>query len=464
MIPALKATDLLARYRARALSPVEVATAMLDRIEKLNPKFKAFCFVAPEDTLAQARASEGRWMRCEPQGLLDGVPVSIKDLILTRDWPSLRGSETINPAGPWNDDAPVTERIREHGAVFIGKTTTPEFGWKGTTDSPLAGITRNPWHLEKTAGGASGGAAVAVALDMGPLAIATDGGGSIRIPASFTGLFGFKPSFGRVPSWPLSALGSFAHIAPITSSVADAALALNVMSLPDDRDWDAMPRERIDWLEGLEQGVKGLRIAWSPDLGYADVDPEIEAICAEAVKTFSDLGAHVEEASPGFENPERVFRAHWFAGYAFLIKDFSDEQRSMMDPRLVEMCRLGAAISTTELLEAQIRRGLLGAKMNAFHQSFDLLVTPTVSYAAFDAEMECPPESNGDCWIDWTRFTYPFNLTRQPAATVPYGFTKAGLPVGLQIVGRRFFDVLVLRASRAFEKVKPIRLPDETDR
>src|SRR4051794_30619062 len=279
----LSAAQLLEAYRKHQLSPVDVARAVLERIEKLNPVLNAFNLVS-DRAIEDAKASEKRWAAGQQKGLLDGVPVSIKDIILTKGWPTLRGSKTVDPKGPWNDDAPVTARLREHGAVLLGKTTTPEFGWKGVTDSPLTGITRNPWNAKKTPGGSSGGAAAAVASGMGPLAIGTDGGGSIRIPCSFTGLFGIKPSFGRVPAWPLSPFGTVAHVGPIARSVADAALLLNVLALPDARDWHALPYEPRDYRTGLDQGIAGLRVAFSPDLGYARVEPQVAAIVREALK------------------------------------------------------------------------------------------------------------------------------------------------------------------------------------
>ncbi|MGQ0656227.1 MAG: amidase, partial [Betaproteobacteria bacterium] len=405
----------------------------------------------------QAKASEARWMNGQPRGLLDGVPASIKDLILTKGWPTLRGSKSVDPKGPWNDDAPVTARLREHGAVLLGKTTTPEFGWKGVTDSPLTGITRNPWNEKVTPGGSSGGAAAAVACGMGPLAVGTDGGGSIRIPCSFTGLFGIKATFGRVPAWPLSPFGTVAHVGPMTRSVADAALMLNVIALPDARDWHALPYEARDWRNGLEHGVRDVRIAWSPDLGYAAVDPEVAVIVREAVKVFSDLGAKVEEKSPGFENPLPVFRTHWFSGAAFLVKGLKN--RDLVDPGLQEVAAEGAKISADEILDAQMKRGALGLHMNLFHRQYDLLVTPTLAVPAFEVGREFP-RNDQERWTDWTPFTYPFNLTQQPAASIPCGFTKSGLPVGLQIVGAKYADGTVMRAARAFETVRPIRLPD----
>jgi aspartyl-tRNA(Asn)/glutamyl-tRNA(Gln) amidotransferase subunit A len=386
--------------------------------------------------------------------------VSIKDILLTKGWPTLRGSKTVDPKGPWNDDAPAVARLREHGAVLLGKTTTPEFGWKGVTDSPLTGITRNPWNPAMTPGGSSGGAAAAVAAGMGPLAVGTDGGGSIRIPCSFTGLFGIKPSFGRVPAWPLSPFGTVAHVGPITRTVTDAALMLNVLALPDARDWHALPFDARDYRTSLEHGVRGLRIAWSPDLGYAKVAPEVLAIVKKALSVFTDLGAKVEEKNPGFPNPEPIFRTHWFAGAAFLLKDFAAEKKKLIDPGLLEVAAQGASIGAAEILDAHMKRGALGALMNLFHRDYDLLVTPTLTVAAFDVGRDFPENPKNHSWTDWTPFTYPFNLTQQPAASIPCGFTQAGLPVGLQIVGPKYADALVLRAARAFETARPIALAD----
>ena len=453
----LTAVELLEAYRKHELSPVDVMRAVLERIERVNPKLNAFCLVS-ERALDDAKESEKRWLAGQPRGLLDGVPVSIKDLLLTKGWPTLRGSKTVDPKGPWNDDAPATARLRENGAVLLGKTTTPEFGWKGVTDGPLTGITRNPWNPEKTPGGSSGGAAAAVAAGMGPLAIGTDGGGSIRIPCSFTGLFGIKPTFGRVPAWPLSPFGTVAHVGPITRSVADAALMMNVIALPDARDWHALPFDARDWRSGLEAGIRDVRIAYSPDLGYAAVDPEIAEIVKSAVRVFADLGAKVQEKSPGFETPEAIFRTHWFSGASFLVNTIPPAKRSLVDPGLLEVAELGAKVSAAEVLDAQLKRGALAMHMNLFHRDYDLLVTPTLAVAAFEVGREFPPGKTR--WIDWTPFSFPFNLTQQPAASIPCGFTKAGLPVGLHIVGRKYDDALVLRAARAFESARPIGLPD----
>src|SRR3954447_13328892 len=241
----LSATELLELYRAKQLSPVEVMTETLHRLERYEAAFNSFVLYAPEGGMAAARASEVRWQRGEPQGLLDGIPVAIKDTQLTRGWPRRVGSKTIDPDQPRVEDAPSTARLRAQGAVFFGKTTTPEFGWKPTTDSPLTGITRNPWNLERTPGGSSGGSAVAVLAGICPLAVGTDAGGSIRIPAAFSGVFGHKPTFGKVAVYPASAFGDVAHAGPMSRSVEDAALMLDAMKGPDPRDWYSLPDDGI---------------------------------------------------------------------------------------------------------------------------------------------------------------------------------------------------------------------------
>jgi aspartyl-tRNA(Asn)/glutamyl-tRNA(Gln) amidotransferase subunit A len=261
-----------------------------------------------------------------------------------------------------------------------------------------------------------------------------------------------------VPAWPLSPFGTVAHVGPITRSVGDAALMLNVLALPDARDWHALPFDARDWRTGLDQGISDLRIAYSPDLGYAKVDTEVAAIVRKAVDVFTDLGAKVEEKHPGFENPDAIFRTHWFSAAALLVGAIPAEKRKLVDPGLLEVAEEGAKIGAAEILDAQMKRGALGAHMNLFHRDYDLLVTPTLAVAAFDVGQEFPPGRKR--WIDWTPFSFPFNLTQQPAASIPCGVTKAGLPVGLHLVGPRYADALVLRAARAFETARPIALPN----
>jgi aspartyl-tRNA(Asn)/glutamyl-tRNA(Gln) amidotransferase subunit A len=456
----MSATDLLAQYRAKTLSPVEAAKAALERIARLNPRFNAFCLVDEAAALAAARASEARWMKGQPMGLVDGVPATVKDLLVTKGWPTMRGSKAVDRNQAWDEDAPCVARLREEGAVLLGKTTTPEFGWKGVTDSPLTGITRNPWDETKTPGGSSGGAAVAAACGMGALHLGTDGGGSIRIPAGFTGIFGLKQSYGLVPASPLSPFGTLAHIGPMTRTVGDAALMLNVIAKPDVRDWYAIPYDGKNYLAGLDAGVRGWKIAFSPTLGGHPVDPEIAGLVASAVQAFRELGANVEEVDPDIgANVGMTFVNHWFPGAANALRSYTPEQRSVMDPGLLEVADAGARLSLLDYLASVKEREQLGVRMNRFHEKWDLLLTPTLPLAAFAAGVECPVMADGSRWTDWTPFSYPFNLTRQPAATVPCGLTSAGLPAGLQIVGPSFGDRAVLQAARAFERLQPFRMP-----
>src|SRR6516165_3408476 len=310
----LSAAGLVRAYRRRELSPVEVTQAVLQRIERLNPHYNAFCLVDADGALRSAKRSEERWQKNEPLSFIDGVPATIKDLVLTKGWPTLRGSRTVDASQSGDEDAPATQRLREAGAVLLGKTTTPEFGWKGVCDSPLTGVTRSPWNPKMTPGGSSGGAAVAAAFRLGFLHLGTDGGGSIRIPAGFTGVFGFKPTFGLVPAYPLSPFGTVAHLGPITAAVEDAARMLTIIAGPDDRDWHSLPYRACDYSIGLEQGVRGLRMALSIDLGYAPVDAQVRALVEEAAGKLASAGAIVECRDPGFANPAEIFKVHWFTG------------------------------------------------------------------------------------------------------------------------------------------------------
>jgi len=449
------ATELIEAYAAGRQSPVDVAKAVLARIEALDPEVNAFCHREPEATLASARASEARWRSGEPVGRLDGVPVSVKDLVLTKGWPTVRGSRTTNLSQPWNDDAPSVARLREHGAVIVGKTTTPEFGWKGVTDNLVTGITRNPWNHNHTPGGSSGGAAVAAALGMGALHIGTDGGGSVRIPAAFSGIVGFKASAGRVPVYPTSPFGTLSHVGPMTRTVADAALMLTVMAEPDARDPLALEYDPRDYTAVLAGGVAGMRIAYSPDLGYAKVDPGVAKLVEAAAKTFEDLGAVVELADPGFENPQDVFRAHWYTGAAYLLRTLSTEQRALLDPGLERASTAGRAYSLTDYFDAVQARNRLTATIRSFHEKYDLLLTPTMPTTAFPLGEASPIGEFGGEWDNFSPFTYPFNLSGQPAISVPCGLAEDGLPAGLQIVGRPFDEVSVLRAAAAFAEARP---------
>ena len=459
-IALMTASKLAKLYRAGELSPVEATRAALQRIERYNARLNAFNLVAAESALAAAAQSEERWRLGAPRGPLDGVPASIKDVIVTDGWPTLRGCKAITRDQSWTEDAPAVARLREHGAVLLGKTTTPEFGWKGVTDSPLDGITRNPWDPSVTPGGSSGGAAAAIAAGMGALALGTDGGGSVRIPAGFSGIFALKATFGRVPAYPLSPFGTLANVGPMTRSVTDAALLLTVIAEPDPRDPYSLPYADTDYLNGLDDGIAGLKIAFSPTLGGHAVDPEIAKLVAAAVDVLAGLGAEIVEAEPETRGADQAFRVLWFAGAANLLQRFTAAAQAEMDPGLQEIANEGRSYSLLDYLGAVAQREQLTAAANAFHQSYDLLVTPSLPIAAFEAGEEVPRGSGMRRWPEWTPFSYPFNLTQQPAASVPCGLTGRGLPAGLQIVGPRFADALVLRAARAFEKAAPWSFPD----
>ena len=452
----LSATELVARYRARELSPVEVTRAVLDRIRALNPRLNAYCLVDEEGAVAAARASEARWANETPAGPLDGVPASIKDLVLTKGWPTLRGSKTVDPAGPWNDDAPATARLRESGVVLLGKTCTPEYGWKGVTDSALTGITRNPWNLERTPGGSSGGASAQLAAGMGHLAVGTDGGGSIRIPSGFAGVSGIKAHFGRVPAWPLSPMGTVAHVGPMARSIADVALMLNVLARPDARDWHALPYDGTDWTKSLGDGVRGLRIAYSPRLGYVKyVHPEVEARVADAVKVLAQLGARVEQVDPDLPDARETFWVHWTSGAFNALRRLPADKLALVESGLREAFEVGSRHALGTYLDAVATRTQIGERMKRFHLDWDLLVTPTLAVPAFEVGRVAPeaPAAARNDWTWWTPFSFPFNLTQQPAASVPCGFTADGLPVGLQLVAPAYREDLCLRAAHAFQSV-----------
>jgi aspartyl-tRNA(Asn)/glutamyl-tRNA(Gln) amidotransferase subunit A len=454
-LSARTATELLAAYADGTLSPVEVTEDALRRIEDADKRVNAFCLVDGDAALEQARRSEERWRRSEPLGLIDGVPVSIKDLLLARGWVTRRGSLSTRDARPDTEDAPTVARMREHGAVFLGKTTTPEFGWKAVTDNPLTGVTGNPYDPGRTAGGSSGGSAAAVALGMGALSVGTDGGGSIRVPASFCGIVGLKPTYGRVPIYPASPFGTLSHAGPMTRSVDDAALLLDVLAGFDPRDWSALPPPPASFRRDLAGGVRGLRIAVTTTLGSGGSAGRVDAEVAEAVhraaERFAALGAQVEEADPGFADPLDAFHALWFAGAAKVVEKLGPEQREQLDPGLREVCAQGATVSAADYLDAVATRMALGDRMGRWHLEHDLLLTPTVPIPAFEAGREVPEGWPTPRWTAWTPYTYPFNMTQQPAVSLPAGTTADGLPIGIQLVGARHADALVLRAAKAFE-------------
>ncbi len=453
----MTAVEMAARYRAKTLSPVEVMDAVFKRINEVNPRLNAYCTLTEEEAMAQARAAEQAIMRGDVLGPLHGIPVSVKDLLVTAGVRTMRGSAIYEHTIP-EDDSPAVAHIKRAGAILTGKTTTPEFGWKGETDSPVTGFTKNPWDHGRTAGGSSGGAAVAVATGMGPMAVGTDGAGSIRIPASLCGIFGFKPSAGRVAGYPPSSVGVLSHVGPMTRAVRDAALMLQSMVGPDGRDPYCLPHDGADFVAGCEGGVRGLRIAWSRNLGYAPVNAEVGAITSRAAEVFAaDLGCSVEERDPGFTDPQPIIKVLWASGLSAALRGYLPEWRARMDPNLVRMIESRDGLSAADHAGALAARVQLFQQVERFFEGVDLLVTPTMPTTTWPLAGPVPYEPDGvvSAAFRYTPFTFPFNITGQPAATVPCGFDSAGLPVGLQIVGPRFADARVLRAAAAFEAACP---------
>jgi aspartyl-tRNA(Asn)/glutamyl-tRNA(Gln) amidotransferase subunit A len=446
------ATQLLELYRAKTLSPVEVMTETLRRLERYEGAVNAFVLYDPDSAMAEARRSEARWQKGEPQGLLDGVPVALKDTLSTRGWPRLVGSKTIDPNQAWIEDSPSVQRLRAAGAAFFGKTTTPEFGWKPLTDSPLSGVTRNPWNLQRTPGGSSGGSAVALLTGICPLAVGTDAGGSIRIPAAFCGVFGLKPTFGKVAVYPASAFGDVAHVGPMSRTVEDAALMFDAMKGPDSRDWHSLPDDGIAYRERVRDGsLKGKRVALSPSLGYAEPAPAVRDAVERAGKVFASLGAIVEPADPFKESPGPIFEALAGAGFAALLRAMPPDKALLMDPELVETCRRGEAVTLPHYVEAIGKRVALGQGLRQFFDRYDLLLSPAMPIPAAYADPRQDEVPNPRNFRDWMPYTYPFNLTKNPSASIACG-SADGLPLGLMVTGPLWDDLGVLQACRAYEE------------
>ena len=451
----LSAVEMAAAVRDRTVSPVELTRAMLDRIERYNPALNAFCISMADEALQAAEALESQVQRGETLGPLHGVPVSIKDILYVQNVRTTFGSRLFENYVS-DEDAPSIERLRRAGAVFIGRTNTPEFGWKGVTDNRLFGITRNPWNVARTAGGSSGGASAAVAAGMGPIGMGTDGGGSIRIPAAFCGLVGLKASFGRIPNYPATTVDSLRHTGPLTRTVADAALSLNVMCGPDERDAASLPAVEVDYLTEMERGIENVRIAYSADLGYATVDTEVASECEQAAARLAEAGAHVEQVELDWQDPYECWQVFFYGGIGARLADDLETRGHLLDPGLLETVKAGLELSGVDYVRATLARNDFWQTVRTLFERYDLLVSPALALGAFPAGQNVPDSSGqNNRPLDWTPFTYPFNLTGQPAVTVPCGWTKENLPIGLQLVGRRFNDALVLRAARAWEQIQP---------
>ena len=444
------AADLSRRYARRELSPVEVTAEMLKRAERLQPHLNAFVLIDTDGATAAARASEARWQMGEPLSPLDGVPTSIKDTTNAKGWPTRYGSHATDET-PAAEDATVTQRFRAAGMPLIGKTATPEFGWKALTDSPLQGTTRSPWNLNHSPGGSSGGASSMTASGVNPFNHGNDGGGSIRIPAAHTGLVGLKPSFGRIPQYPADS--PFADVISqgvLARSVLDTALALNATAGPDPRDWRSLPADARDYTIGLDEGVRGWRIGLSLDFGHVKADPEVRELVAAAAKRFEELGAHVEDVGPLIEPLQNFFEPLWIGSFATRLRLTPTQLHGKLAPGFRAAAEKGLSITLADYARSYEAKSKLARDMALWHQKYDLLLAPVTPTAA-------PPVEtlyNSEAFPRWTKgapYTLPCNLTGQPAASMPAGLTASGLPVGLQLIGPARADHLVLRAMRAYE-------------
>jgi aspartyl-tRNA(Asn)/glutamyl-tRNA(Gln) amidotransferase subunit A len=461
----MSAVEIAEQVKKRKLSPVEVTEACLERMEKFEPKIHAFCTPTPDVARETARRIEKDIMAGKDVGPLAGVPIGVKDLICTAGIKTVSGSIAYKDFVPDEDDV-VVERVKAAGCVIVGKTNVPEFGYSGVGHNPVFETTRNPWNLERTSGGSSAGSGAAVAAGMCPFALGSDGGGSIRIPSAHNGIYGLKASMGRVPLYPgtkderypgVSSWESLEHIGPMSRTVDDAALMMSVIAGPDPRDRFTLPAAPYDWRETTKGDLKGLKVAFSVDWGYAAVDPEVRSIVTAAAKTFaSDLGCNVEEANPGWDDP---FEAFW--GLVAMETDLRGMRKMVerhgdrMSPHVVAF--LARAWTAEDFTDAIMVRKAVNNKMWRFMQRYDLLLTPTLAVPPFGLGIQGPEEIDGRAVAStqWLAFTFPLNMTGQPAASIPAGFTRDGLPVGLQIIGRHLDDELVLKASACFEKVRP---------
>ena len=453
----LSATDLAGLIRRRKVSPVEVIDDVLDRIGRLNPQINAYVTVTADEARRAARAAErvlGR--RQATLGPLHGVPFSVKDLVTTKGVRTTFGTRLFADNVP-AEDAPMVARLRAAGAIMVGKTNTPMMGWLGATHNLLFGATRNPWRLDRTPGGSSGGASAAVAAGLGPIAVGTDGGGSIRIPASFAGIFGHKPSYGRIPIYPASATWSLSHIGPMTRTVADAALVMQVCAGPDDRDPCSLPPDGANYVQAIRAGVKRLRVAYAEDLGNVTaLDPEVRQAAARAARAFRELGCRVETVAPRWPSPAQSWYELFAGGITTRLLPYRD-RFDEIEPGLRAIVETTAADPLPRYVQAWHDWLAWWQHPRAFFERYDLLLTPTVACPPFQVGLDYPEKVAGKTVVPygWLPYTYPFNLTGQPAASVPCGFTRDGLPIGLQIVGRRFDDGTVLRAAAAFERARP---------
>ena len=453
------AGELGALYAAGRASPVETITAVLARAGRVNPRLNALTRIDEAASLAAARMSEARWRAGAPISPLDGAPVSVKELIRMAGWPLSMGSR-LTDKSPAAEDAPAVSRLREAGAIVFAQSASPEYGYKGVTDSPLNGTTRNPWNTDRTPGGSSGGAGAAVAAGLGPLAIGTDGGGSVRIPAAMCGLTGLKATFGRVPAWPASMHGDLANTGPMTRTALDCALMMNAIARPDARDPFALLADGVDYAAGLNQPLAGRKVAFMLHQGGHPLDAQVAASLTEAAGVFETLGCIVEEAEAPFDSDEAggIWAVHWMSSIQRLLQLYPEDRHGEFDPGLLEQARIGASFTVKDLVDAQARRREIAHQWNLFFGRYDLVIGPTLAVLPWGVGRNLPDGPDGKPNLNWAR-TVDFNLTRHPAASVPCGLSADGLPIGLQIAAAHYKDAEVLAAAAAFLEARPFSFP-----
>ena len=449
-------------YAKGKASPVETMKAVLTRTEAVNPLLNAFCRIDAEEALAAAHDSERRWKKGKALSPIDGVPVSIKELVRVKGWPASMGSKLTDKT-PSDADAPAVARLREAGAIVFAQSTSSEFGHKGVTDTPLHGVTRNPWNTDMTPGGSSGGAGAAVAAGLGPIAIGTDGGGSVRIPSSFNGLVGLKATYGRVPNWPPTLNGDFSNTGPMCRTALDCALMMNVIARRDPRDPTQLPADETDYVKALNIKLEKPRIAFLLRMSEHPLDIEVAAMVTKAARQVEELGCVVEEIDgPPFPHADagKSFVTHWLTNSARLLDLYPEARWGEFDPNLLAGAKAARErYGVKDVVEAQAIRREAAVAWNLFFERYDFLLTPTVGVQPFQVLKNAPDGLDGKPNYAWSPYTATFNLTRHPAASVPCGVSSEGLPVGLQIVAGHFKDAAVLALAGAYADAHPIKFP-----
>ena len=456
----MPAWEMAEKIKTQELSSQEITEILIERIEKINPIINAYCTPTFDMAREMAKRADDRVRKNEKIPPLNGVPTSIKDLMPMKGVRTTYGSRIFENNIP-EDDAITVKRLKNAGCVILGKTNTPEFGFKGVTDNQIFGVTRNPWNLERTSGGSSGGAAASVASGMGPLAQGSDGGGSIRHPACFCGTYGLKATFGRVPrdsGGPFKINLGLSVIGPIVRCVSDAALMLDVIKGPSESDGSSLPEDNVSYFEHVNERPGKLKIGYSLNLGFANVvDSEVEKAVIKSVEKFETLGWNVEEAKFKGIDPSLAFRTHWLIAFGHEVQPYLNEWKDKLDPTLITWVKAGLRFPASSLPLAMKTRAEFYASVHETFKDYDILITPTTAVPAFELGTAAPRQINGINVraTDWQPFTFPFNFTGHPAASIPCGWASGNLPIGMQIVGKRFSELLILQVSKAFEEIAP---------